>query len=164
MLSDAHNSVSPASPATEASFCPADASCPSHPNAACDDQFSRVTLSLCRFIGAAYATGAADCWEAAYRFADETPGIPDGALLVARAASLVRAIRSCRKCAFVFMPPSCKRLSRDEVQLMKLLAIARGGTPGELEPVVSCLVGVEDEHATTRAVHALAFCQRATAA
>ncbi|WFU26221.1 hypothetical protein QA649_08455 [Bradyrhizobium sp. CB1717] len=122
------------------------------------DDFCRVALSLFRFIGAAYATGASDCWEAAYRFADEAPGIADSPLLVARAAALVRILRSGRPCELCFMPPSCKRLSKDEAELMRLLAIARSKRPGELESVVSQFVGNENEIAATRAVNALAVC------
>ncbi len=122
------------------------------------DEFCRVALSLFRFIGAAYATGASDCWEAAYRFADEAPGICDSPLLVARAAALVRVLRSGRPCDLCFMPPSCRRLSKDEAELMRLLAVARSRQPGELETVVSEFVGDENEIATTRAVNAPAFC------
>lgn len=122
------------------------------------DDFCRIALSLCRFIGAAYATGASDCWEAAYRFADEAPGVADSPLLVARAAALVRVLRSRRPCELCFMPPSCRRLSKDEAQLMRLLAVARRKQPGELESVVCQFVGNENEIATTRAVNALAFC------
>jgi hypothetical protein len=122
------------------------------------DDFCRLALSLIRFIGAAYATGASDCWEAAYRFADEAPGIADSPLLVARAAALVRILRSGRPCEMCFMPPSCRRLSKDEVELMRLLAVARSSQPGELESVVCQFVGNESEIATTRAVTALACC------
>ncbi|MBR0741831.1 hypothetical protein JQ581_33345 [Bradyrhizobium liaoningense] len=122
------------------------------------DQFSRVALSLFRFIGAAYATGASDCWEAAYHFADETPDIADSALLVARAAALVRILRSGRPCELCLMPPSCRRLSKDETELMRLLAAARSKQPGELESVVCQFVGSGKQDATTRAVNALALC------
>ena len=122
------------------------------------DEFSRVALSLFRFIGAAYTTGASDCWEAAYRFADEAPGIADSPLLVARAAALVRILRSGRPCELCFMPPSCRRLSKDEAELMRLLAVARRNQPGELESIVCQYVGNENEIATTRAVNALALC------
>ncbi|MEY9879813.1 hypothetical protein [Bradyrhizobium sp. USDA 329] len=122
------------------------------------DDFCRIALSLCRFIGAAYATGASDCWEAAYRFADEAPGVADSPLLVARAAALVRILRSGRPCELCFMPPSCRRLSKDETELMRLLAAARRKQPGELESAVCQFVGNENEIATTRAVNALAFC------
>ena len=123
----------------------------------CDD-FCRTALSLFRFIGAAYATGASDCWEAAYRFADEAPGIADSPLLVARVAALVRILRSGRPCQLCFMPPSCRRLSKDEAELMRLLAVARGKQPGELQTVVCQFVGNENETVTTRAVNALAVC------
>ena len=122
------------------------------------DEFCRTALSLFRFIGAAYATGASDCWEAAYRFADEAPGISDSPLLVARVAALVRILRSGRPCDLCFMPPSCRRLSRDEAELMRLLAVARRREPGELKTVVGHLVGIDQESAATRAVNALALC------
>lgn len=123
----------------------------------CDD-FCRVALSLLRFIEAAYATGASDCWEAAYRFADEAPGIADSPLLVARAAALVRILRGGRPCELCFMPPSCKRLSKDEAELMRLLSIARSQRPGELESMVCQFVGSGKQDAATRAVNALAVC------
>jgi len=123
----------------------------------CDD-FCRTALSLFRFIGAAYATGASDCWEAAYRFADEAPGISDSPLLVARVAALVRILRSGRPCDLCFMPPSCRRLSRDEAELMRLLAVARRSGADELKTVVGEFVGIEQEVAATRAVNALVVC------
>lgn len=122
------------------------------------DEFCRTALSLFRFIGAAYATGASDCWEAAYRFADEAPDIADSPLLVARAAALVRILRSGRPCELCFMLPSCRRLSKDEADLMRLLAAARSRQPGELESIVGQFVGFGNGDAATRAVNALALC------
>ena len=122
------------------------------------DEFCRTALSLFRFIGAAYATGASDCWEAAYRFADEAPGISDSPLLVSRVAALVRILRRGRPCDLCFMPPSCRRLSRDEADLMRLLTVARRSEAGELKIVVGQLVGTEKESAATQAVNALAVC------
>jgi hypothetical protein len=122
------------------------------------DDFCRTALSLFRFIGAAYATGASDCWEAAYRFADEAPGVSDSPLLVARVAALVRILRSGRPCDLCFMPPSCRRLSKDEAELMRLLAVARRREPSELKTVIGRFVGIEQESAATQAVNALAFC------
>ncbi|MDA9507271.1 MULTISPECIES: hypothetical protein [unclassified Bradyrhizobium] len=138
--------------------CPLQAALATRPSVESYDQFCRVALSLFRFIGAAYATGASDCWEAAYRFADEAPGIADSPLLVARAAALVRILRSGRPCELCFMPPSCRRLSKDEAELMRLLAVARSEQPGELESVVCQFVGSGKEDAATRAVNALACC------
>jgi hypothetical protein len=62
------------------------------------------------------------------------------------------------ECCDEFMPPSCRRLSKDEAELMRLLAVARRREPGELEAVVGQLVGIEKEGAATRAANALAFC------
>ncbi|MDD1531677.1 hypothetical protein C7U92_30025 [Bradyrhizobium sp. WBOS7] len=139
-------------------LCPLRAALAAHPCVESCDEFCRVALSLFRFIGAAYTTGASDCWEAAYRFADEAPGVSDSPLLVARAAALVRILRSGRPCELCFMPPSCRRLSKDEAGLMQLLAVARRTQPGELESIVCQLVGSGKEDAATRAVNALALC------
>jgi len=79
-------------------------------------------------------------------------------LLVARAAALVRILRSGRPCEPCFMPPSCRRLSKDETELMRLLAVARRKQPGELESIVCQFVGSGKEDAATRAVNALALC------
>jgi hypothetical protein len=139
-------------------LCPLQAALSTRPCVESYDEFCRVALSLFRFIGAAYATGASDCWEAAYRFADEAPDIADSPLLVARAAALVRILRSGRPCELCFMPPSCRRLSKDEAELMRLLAVARSKQPGELASIVCQFVGNENEIATIRAVNALALC------
>jgi hypothetical protein len=145
-------------PACQSRPCPLQAALAARPSIENYDSFCRVALSLFRFIGAAYATGASDCWEAAYRFADEAPGIADSPLLVARAAALVRILRSGRPCELCFMPPSCRRLSKDEAELMRLLAVARSEQPGELGSVVCQFVGSGNEDAATRAVNALACC------
>ncbi|SCB40145.1 hypothetical protein GA0061098_100888 [Bradyrhizobium shewense] len=144
--------------AGQSQLCPLQAALGARPCVDSYDDFCRVALSLFRFIGAAYTTGASDCWEAAYRFADEAPGIADSPLLVARAAALVRILRSGRPCELCFMPPSCRRLSKDETELMRLLAVARRKQPGELESIVCAFVGSGKEAAATRAVNALALC------
>ncbi|RXT53661.1 hypothetical protein [Bradyrhizobium betae] len=157
MMLDACGSV--AAPETsQPRLCPLQAALSTRPNVESYDEFCRVVLSLFRFIGAAYATGTSDCWEAAYRFADEAPDIADSPLLVARAAALVRILRSGRPCELCFMPPSCRRLSKDEAELMRLLAVARSKQPGELASIVCQFVGNENEIATIRAVNALALC------
>lgn len=73
-------------------------------------------------------------------------------------AALVRILRSGRPCELCFMPPSCRRLSKDETELMRLLAVARRKQPGELESIVCAFVGSGQEAAATRAVNALVLC------
>ena len=155
-MQDARDCVAVAD-AGQSQLCPLRAALAAPPCVESYDEFCRVALSLFRFIGAAYATGASDCWEAAYRFADEAPGIADSPLLVARAA-LVRILRGGRPCELCFMPPSCRRLSKDEAELMRLLAVARRKQPGELETMICQFVGSDKEDAATRAVNALALC------
>ncbi|WP_256806977.1 hypothetical protein [Bradyrhizobium sp. Bra64] len=157
MMQDACGLV-PVTEAGQPRHCPLQTALSSRPCVENYDDFCRIALSLLRFIGAAYATGASDCWEAAYRFADEAPDIADSPLLVARAAALVRILRSGRPCELCFMPPSCRRLSKDEAELMRLLAVARSRQPGELKSVVCQFVGNENEIATTQAFDALACC------
>src|SRR6478752_1762900 len=157
MMQDRCGSV-PVTEAGQARLCPLQAALATRPDLESYDDFCRVTLSLLRFIAAAYSTGASDCWEAAYRFADESPDIADSPLLVARVAALVRILRSGRPCELCFMPPSCRRLSKDETELMRLLAVARRKQPGELDSIVCGFVGSGQEAAATRAVTALASC------
>ena len=140
MMQDARGSV-PATDAGQSRLCPLRTALATRPCVENYDDFCRVALALFRFIGAAYATGASDCWEAAYRFADEAPDVADSPLLVARVAALVRILRSGRPCELCFMPPSCRRLSKDEAHLMQLLAAARSRQPGELESIVGQFVG-----------------------
>ncbi|MGY3033542.1 hypothetical protein ACVIIV_002712 [Bradyrhizobium sp. USDA 4354] len=156
MMQDACDSVA-VTDAGQSQLCPLQAALAAPRSVESYDDFCRVALSLFRFIGAAYATGASDCWEAAYRFADEAPGIADSPLLVARAAALVRILRG-GPCELCFMPPCCRRLSKDEAELMRLLAVARRKQAGELASVVCQFVGSGKEDATTRAVNALACC------
>lgn len=156
-MQDARDCVAVAD-AGQSQLCPLRAALAAPPCVESYDEFCRVALSLFRFIGAAYATGASDCWEAAHRFADEAPGIADSPLLVARAAALVRILRGGRPCELCFMPPSCRRLSKDEAELMRLLAVARRKQPGELETMICQFVGSDKEDAATRAVNALALC------
>lgn len=157
MMQDACDSV-PIPDAGQSPHCPLQAVLATPRSVESYDQFSRVALSLFRFIGAAYATGASDCWEAAYRYADEAPDIADSPLLVARAAALVRILRNGRACELCFMPPSCRRLSQDEAKLMRLLAVARRKQPAELEAIMCQFVPSRTEAAATRAVNALALC------
>ncbi len=156
-MQDARDCVAVAD-AGQSQLCPLRAALAAPPYVESYDDFCRVALSLFRYIGAAYATGASDCWEAAYRFADEAPGIADSPLLVARAAALVRILRGGRPCELCFMPPSCRRLSKDEAALMRLLTVARRKQPGEIESMVCQFVGSDREDAATRAVNALALC------
>jgi hypothetical protein len=141
---------------TKSPCCARDGARPPEPDIECHDQFSRTALSLFRFIGAAYVTGAFDCWEAGCRVADEAPEVRDGALLMARITALVRILRYSGACDLTYMPPSCNRLSKDEVQLMELLNAARRGASEELKSIASTLVDAGREASTIQAVNALA--------
>jgi hypothetical protein len=92
-------------------------------NAAAHDGFSLVTLRILRFIVAAYVSNEADCWETAFRFADDAVG-DDGPQLVAHVVALVRAIH--RRRNLLCRPPSCTGLSLDERRIMVLIDAARG--------------------------------------
>lgn len=136
--------------------CPRDAAIRlATPDADNHDHFSRVALSLFRFIGAAYVTGDSSCWEAAHHFA-ETADMRDSALLVARVATLVRIFRCGGACDLTYLPPCCNRLSKDERQLMRLLAAARDGASAELATIASMLVDAAREATTIQAVNELA--------
>jgi hypothetical protein len=105
------------------------------------DRFAGLFLSLARFVGAAYATDEAGCWEAAHRCAEDVVGPIDGPLFVARAAALVRAIRRYRGEDFDYWPSSCARLSNDEARLMLLIEAARGTDALACEQAAAAIAG-----------------------
>jgi hypothetical protein len=105
------------------------------------DRFAILFLSLARFVGAAYATDEAGCWEAAHQCADAAVGPIDGPLFVARAAALVRAIRRYHDQDFAYWPPSCNRLSNDEARLMRLIEAARGADLPAAEQAAAAITG-----------------------
>jgi hypothetical protein len=75
-----------------------------------------VVLQILRLITAAYSTGEAECWELAFRFAENAAGVERGPVLVARVAALVRLFRNRR--TLVCLPFPCNRLSIDERHVM----------------------------------------------
>ena len=96
-----------------------------HRDSVCRDAFAALVLSVIRFIGAAYSTGNADCWEAAYHCAENSAGVSDGPLFVARAAGVVRALRQHGSQEMCYLPSSCKGLCASEAKLMALIDAAR---------------------------------------
>ena len=94
-------------------------------------------MAVLRFIGAAYETGDAACWEAAHTRAEDELGPLDGALLVAGAATVVRTILSRRD--FSFLPPPCRRLSVDETALLRFLRAVATGSVAPVEAATRIL-------------------------
>ena len=87
-----------------------------------------LPMRILRHIGAAYETGDAQCWEAAYARAEAERGTIAGALLVSRATAVLRVVRVDRP-DFVFLPTPCRTLSGDEAALLTLLRTARISPP-----------------------------------
>ncbi|WP_158816985.1 hypothetical protein [Methylocapsa sp. S129] len=137
---------------------------PSHRDEMQPDKFAALFLSLVRFIGAGYAHGDAECWEAAHRCAEEAVGPIDGPLFVARAAGLVRAVRRRRDPDLAYLPWSCLRLSSDEAKLMLLIGAARATDMRALERAASDLLGGGRGAETIQAANELAnLCRRPAA-
>lgn len=89
----------------------------------------RAVMLALRFVAAAAETGDAACWDAAFDRAEAEFGPRDGALLVARAGAMVRALD--REGAGVrFLPPPCRRLSPGEADLLAGLRARLGGRSG----------------------------------
>jgi hypothetical protein len=97
------------------------------------ERFVGLLLYLIRFIGAAYTTGDASCWEEAYRCVENWPEPIDGPLLIARAASLVRAVRCNRACEVCYFPSPCRFLSIDEARLVAFIQAALDAEPAAVE-------------------------------
>lgn len=111
----------PASACTEGSGCPVDPGAATLPR----DGVERAVMLALRFVAAAAETGDAACFDAAFEGAEAAFGPRDGALLVARAAALVRALKR-DGVDFAFLPP-CRWLSPGETHLLAALRLRLSG-------------------------------------
>ena len=93
----------------------------------------RAVMLALRFVAAAAETGDGACFDAAFAEAEAAFGDRDGALLVARAAALVRAARR-DGVALAVLPPGCRALSCDEAGLLAVLRNRGGSLAAIAEP------------------------------
>ncbi len=101
--------------------CPERPACPAGPAATLPrDGAERVVILALRFVAAAAETGDAACFDAAFDGAEAAFGPRDGALLVARAAALLRALKR-DEAEWHFLPPPCRALSPGEAHLLAAL-------------------------------------------
>lgn len=84
-----------------------------------------VTLDVFRAICEVYTSGSAQPWEIAFKIAEENLGMNDGAVIVARVTTLLRALRSERKIGFSYLSVGCQHVSPDELAVAGLLKAAR---------------------------------------
>ncbi|WP_237477927.1 hypothetical protein [Lichenibacterium dinghuense] len=115
--------------------CPERPGCPAAPGAALlpRDGAERAVMLALRYVAAAAETGDAACFDAAFDGAEAAFGPRDGALLVARAAALVRALRreaAAEGCGLHFLPPPCRHLSAGEAHLLLALRSRLSGERG----------------------------------
>ena len=117
-----------------APVCPERTGCPADPTAATlpRDGVARAVMLALRFVAAAAETGDAACFDAAFDGAEAALGPRDGALLVARAAALVRALKR-EEAELRFLPPPCRYLSPGEAVLLAALRrrLSGGRPPAE---------------------------------
>lgn len=110
--------------------CPERPACPRDPGAVLPrDGVERAVMLALRFVAAAAETGDAACFDAAFDGAEAAFGPRDGALLVARAAALIRALRR-DEGELHFLPPPCRYLSPGEAQLLVALRLRLSGQRG----------------------------------
>ena len=110
--------------------CPERPDCPAAPAATLPrDGAERTVMLALRFVAAAADTGDAACFDAAFDGAEAAFGARDGALVVARAAALVRALKR-DGAAWQFLPPPCRFLSPGEARLLAALRLRLSGARG----------------------------------
>ena len=113
--------------------CP-DRSCPADPQAPLPRRGGlRAAMLALRFVAAAAETGDGACFDAAFAEAEAAFGVRDGALVVARAAALLRAARR-DGVDLALLPPACRALSRDETRILTLLRDRDGSIAAPVEP------------------------------
>ena len=86
----------------------------------------RALVLVLRFVAAAAETGDAACYDAAFAEAEAAFGPREGALVVARAAALLRAAAR-EGVALAPLPPPCRSLSTDEAGLLAAMRARRTG-------------------------------------
>jgi hypothetical protein len=94
----------------------------------CRDDIEILAMSISRFIAAGYMTSDVACWDAGHDLAERKLGPIAGPRLVASMASVIRALRAERIEPWHFMPANCCRVTRDELELVKLLSLGRTGS------------------------------------
>ena len=123
----------PVTAAPAGAACP-DRSCPADPQAPMPRQGRpRAVMLVLRFVAAAAETGDGACFDAAFAEAEAVFGPRDGALVVARAAALLRAARR-DDIDLALLPPACRALSRGEAGLLAVLRERDGGLPAPAAP------------------------------
>lgn len=118
----------------------------------CADDGEILALSITRFIAAGYMTSDVACWDAAYNRAEAVLGSSAGPQFVASMAGLMRAIRAERQTDWRFMPAPCCRVTEDESQLFKLLALGRRRRWDDVRHHAALLAGADDAPRITSAV------------
>jgi hypothetical protein len=103
--------------------------------AVCADDAEILAVAVVRYIAAAAMTSDSACWDAAHDHADMHLGHHEGAAFVGAMAGLVRAVRIERTLTWKFLPATCCRLTEDEIDLVALLAAARGRRESDLHEI-----------------------------
>src|SRR3954451_685771 len=93
---------------------------------ACANEAQVLALAITRFIAAGYMTQDVACWDAGCQCAEEALGPAHAPRLVAAMIGVMRALRTERKQPWQFMPATCCRVTRDEIDLLRALSHARG--------------------------------------
>lgn len=123
----------PVTAAPAGAACP-DRSCPADPQTPMPRQGrARAVMLALRFVAAAAETGDGACFDAAFAEAEAAFGFRDGALVVARAAALLRAAGR-EGVDLALLPPACRALSRDEAGLLAVLRDRDGSLLPLAEP------------------------------
>ena len=105
-------------------------------------------MLVLRFVAAAAETGDAACYDAAFAEAEAAFGPREGALVVARAAALLRAAAR-EGVALASLPPPCRSLSTDEAPGL-LAATAGARRTGRLRPARAAATCRGDRPALSR--------------
>lgn len=117
------------------------------------DDVTVLALTAMRLLAAGYASGDVACWDAAHDGAERMLGPRDGQRLVAGMTGVMRAIRTERLAGWTFMPACCGRVTSDEHDLIRALALARAGRRRDLAVTAGRIAGIS--RGSTRLLPAL---------
>lgn len=106
--------------------------------------FEHRVLDFVRLILDMHRNQSASAWITALDLAERADGPFDGPYVIARVTTLTRALLAERRRPYAYMTAGCMHLSSDEIDLMRVVKLARTGGFSEFKAAAQTLAGCND--------------------
>lgn len=118
--------------------------------------FEHRVLDFVRLILDMHRNDSATAWTTAIELAERAEGPFEGPYVIARVTSLTRALLAERQRPYAYMTAGCMHVSADEVDLMRVVRLARTGPFCEFKAAARMLAGRDDVSGILASATALA--------